>query len=155
VKAEGSTGDSAQSTVDSFDGSVRESEVDVGANAVAVVADRPCNADEGAEPRATRPTEPLLESLLRAPGLLVTEQMSESPVERTIRPLDLADLGPILHGEIPLGAQKREAGALDRLLALGIFLDADQAAANLVDRIGSKTLNMERSWPAERIPSPP
>jgi hypothetical protein len=137
VKSEGSAGDHPQPIVDSFDRSVRETEVDVGENTVTVLEDCTCDANEGTEPRAAGPREPFLQSFLCAPGLLVTEQVSESflqeisPLEGAIRPLDLADLGPVIDREVPLGAQKREAGALDGSLLFGVLFDANQAAANL------------------------
>lgn len=46
MKAEGTTSDSAHSVVDPFDGSVGQSEVDVGEHAVAVLADRASHANE-------------------------------------------------------------------------------------------------------------
>src|SRR6266511_1646484 len=120
MKAVGAASDSAHAIVDPLDGSVRQAEVDVGKDPVAILSDRACHADEGAESRTARPAEPFLQSLLGAAGLLVAEQVSESlleeigSVERAIRSLNVADLGPVLDGQVPLAAEQGEARSLDR-----------------------------------------
>ena len=81
--------------------------------------------------------------------LLVAKQMSEGcleeigPVERAIRSLDFADLGPVLDRQVPLAAQQGEAGALDCPLSFGILLLAHLGAANLIHRVGSQALHVE------------
>src|SRR5439155_21703717 len=113
-----------------------------------VHAHRACHADEGTEPGTARPGEPFLQTLLGEAGLLVPEQMSESllqeigSVERAIRSLNLADLGPVRDGQDPLAAEQGEASALDRPLALRVLLVANQLAAHCIDRIGGQALNV-------------
>jgi hypothetical protein len=124
VNAEGTTSDCAHSIVEPLDGAVGEPEID-GEDAFAVFPYGACNAEEGTEPRAARPAEPFLQSLLGACHLLVAEPVSESlieavgAVERGIRSLDLADLGLVFGSQVPLAAKKGEARALDHSLAPG------------------------------------
>ena len=68
VEAEAAVADRADLGVEALEPAVGQAEADGGEDALAVLAQRACEAHEGRQPRACRPRQPGVEVLQAGPG---------------------------------------------------------------------------------------
>ena len=149
VKPIGPALDEPRFVVQRLGWAIRVSQLDVGQDVVFVLTDCSCDLDEGSELGSGSPGKPVPQGLPSSLWLHVIEHSSQSFLEKVgaiqslVLPLNFAQLGALASGEVPGILQQGPARGLDEL---GIFCASELShgrAANFVDRIAGKSLNME------------